>query len=717
MTPLIPLTRDLVLIGGGHAHALVLRRWGMNPLPGVRLTLIDPGPLTAYSGMLPGYVAGHYDAHTPQIDLVRLARFAGARLIIGRAEGFDAQAGEVIVGARRIGFDAASFDVGVTSEMPQLEGFAEHGVPAKPLGRLAQAWAAFRAGDGPARVAVIGGGVAGAELAMAAAYGLRHRNARVTVIEQGRVLSETSPSARRLVLRRMADLGVEVVENAGVARIEADHVLLDDGRAIASTFTIGAAGARPQAWLEASGLALDEGFIRVGPTLETSAPQVFAAGDCAHMVETPRSKAGVFAVRQAPVLFDNLRAALSGGKMRDYVPQKDYLKLVSLGGKAAMAEKWGRAWAHPVLWRWKDRIDRKFMDKLSDLPDMAAPKLPEPVAEGVIEALGEKPMCGGCGAKVGRGALREALAGLAAQPRADVVALPGDDAGLVITRGAKQVISTDHLRAFVEDPHLMTRITAIHALGDIWAMAARPQAATVNLILPRMSAEMQRRSMAEILAAAREVMDAAGAAIIGGHSSLGSELTVGFTVTGICEGEPVTLGGARPGAALILTKPVGSGTIMAAEMARAAPGPVVAKAWEMMAQGQGRASEILRGAQAMTDVTGFGLAGHLSGICEASGCGAELEVAKVPLMEGALELSEAGTRSTLFADNMAGAGAVIMGAGGARADLMFDPQTAGGLLAAVAAQEAERLVEELRAAGYPAAIVGRMVEGRGLRLV
>lgn len=717
MTPLIPLTRDLVLIGGGHSHALVLKRWGMNPLPGVRVTLIDPGPLTAYSGMLPGHVAGHYDADILQIDLVRLARFAGARLILGRAEAIDLALREVIVGARRIGFDAASLDVGVTSRMPQVEGFAEHGVPAKPLGLLARAWGEYRAGEGPARVAVIGGGVAGAELAMAAAHGLRHRAATVTVIDKDRLLAGASDSARRIVRTRMSALGVTAIEGAGVARIEADRVLLDDGREVASDFTIGAAGARPQGWLAETGLATTDGFVDVAPTLETSARHVFAVGDCAHMTETPRSKAGVFAVRQAPVLFDNLRAALSGGAMRDYCPQEDYLKLVSLGGKSAMAEKWGRAVAHPLLWRWKDRIDRRFMGKLSDLPEMATPKLPEPLAEGVVEALGDKPMCGGCGAKVGRGALGEALAGLPTRTRADVLPLPGDDAGLIVTGGLRQVISTDHLRSFVEDPDLMTRIAAIHALGDIWAMGAKPQAATVSLILPRMSAEMQRRTMVEIMGAAREVMDAAGAHILGGHSSLGSELTVGFTVTGICEDDPVTLGGARPGAVLILTKPIGSGTIMAAEMARAAPGRAVAEAWDAMRQDQGRASAILKGAQAMTDVTGFGLAGHLSGICEASGCGAELRVADVPLMPGALDLAEAGTRSTLFADNLSGAGAVITGAGGPRTDLMFDPQTAGGLLAAVAEQDAERLLAELRAAGYAAAVVGRMVKGAGLRLI
>jgi selenide,water dikinase len=552
---------------------------------------------------------------------------------------------------------------------------------------------------------------------MAAAHGLRHRAATVTVIDKDRLLAGASDSARRIVRTRMSALGVTAIEGAGVARIEADRVLLDDGREVASDFTIGAAGARPQGWLAETGLATTDGFVDVAPTLETSARHVFAVGDCAHMTETPRSKAGVFAVRQAPVLFDNLRAALSGGAMRDYCPQEDYLKLVSLGGRSAMAEKWGRAVAHPLLWRWKDRIDRRFMGKLSDLPEMATPKLPEPLAEGVVEALGDKPMCGGCGAKVGRGALGEALAGLPTRTRADVLPLPGDDAGLIVTGGLRQVISTDHLRSFVEDPDLMTRIAAIHALGDIWAMGAKPQAATVSLILPRMSAEMQRRTMVEIMGAAREVMDAAGAHILGGHSSLGSELTVGFTVTGICEDDPVTLGGARPGAVLILTKPIGSGTIMAAEMARAAPGRAVAEAWDAMRQDQGRASAILKGAQAMTDVTGFGLAGHLSGICEASGCGAELRVADVPLMPGALDLAEAGTRSTLFADNLSGAGAVITGAGGPRTDLMFDPQTAGGLLAAVAEQDAERLLAELRAAGYAAAVVGRMVKGAGLRLI
>ncbi|KAB2877454.1 MAG: bifunctional NADH dehydrogenase FAD-containing subunit/selenide, water dikinase SelD, partial [Albidovulum sp.] len=183
----IPLTRDLVLIGGGHTHALVLRMWGMRPLPGVRLTLISPEPAAAYSGMLPGHVAGHYPREALQIDLVRLARHAGARLILGRAEGIDRAAGRIRVQGRpAVAYDVASIDIGITSDMPALTGFAANAVPAKPLDAFADAWEAFagRAARGEAapRVAVIGGGVAGVELALAAHHRLGP-GAEVTVIE------------------------------------------------------------------------------------------------------------------------------------------------------------------------------------------------------------------------------------------------------------------------------------------------------------------------------------------------------------------------------------------------------------------------------------------------------------------------------------------------------------------------------------------------------
>ncbi|MFC6688035.1 selenide, water dikinase SelD [Jhaorihella thermophila] len=709
--PRLPLTRDLVLVGGGHAHALVLRKWGMQPLPGARVTVINPGPTAPYSGMLPGFVAGHYTRSDLDIDLVRLARFAGARVILGAVEGMDLKTRQIHVAGRPpIGYDVASVNVGITSAMPDLPGFAEHAVPAKPLGEFAARWADYRDRTGPARVAVIGGGVAGAEIAMAMAFALRQRGreTEIHLIDAARALSALVPRAQRLIRARMSELGVTLIEHAPIARIAEDHVELADGRHIAADFVTGAAGARPYGWFRDTGLALHDGFIAVDETLRTSDPAVFAAGDCAHLTHAPRPKAGVYAVREAPVLFDNLCATLSGHRLRPYRPQKDYLKLVSLGGKEALAEKFGTAYAGRLMWRWKDRIDRRFMEKFRDLPAMEPPELPPMHAEGLPEAIGDKPMCGGCGAKVGRAALRAGLAPVAGAARSDIEPLPGDDAALLKTGGARQVISSDHLRAMVEDPAVMTRIAAVHALGDVWAMAAQPQAATASLILPRMSPELQERTLAEIMAAAQEVMGEAGAAIVGGHTSMGDELTVGFTVTGLCDGDPVTLAGGRPGDALILTKPLGSGVLMAAEMGGRARGDWVADALALMCQPQGAASRILSGAHAMTDVTGFGLAGHLMGLCEASGCAAELYLDDIPLMRGAAELAEAGIRSILFPQNRALA--LSLPAGG-RHDLLFDPQTAGGLLAAVERAQAAELLAALHEAGYHAALVGMLREG------
>ena len=501
-----------MLIGGGHTHALVLRSWGMNPLPGVRVTVINPGPTAPYSGMLPGFVAGHYTREELDIDLVKLARFAGARMINGYATGIDKDARTIQVAGRPpIAYDVAAVDVGITSTMPDLPGFKAHAIPAKPLGIFASRWDAFRLQANEPQIAIIGGGVAGAELAMAMAHALRDKTPTVRLIDRSRVLTALGYKARQKMLTALTASNIEIIEDAEVTEIFAEGIVLRDGRTIRSDFTTGAAGAKPHDWVAQTGLDLHEGFITVDANLRTSVPEVFAVGDCAHLSHDPRPKAGVYAVREAPVLFDNLRAALSGGTMRPYKPQRDYLKLISMGEKSALAEKFGTAREGPLLWKLKDYIDRKFMDQFDTLQPMAAPKLPRTTALGVAEALGDKPMCGGCGAKVGRAALKTVLTDHFGDDAAEVQ--PG------------QVMSTDHLRALTHDPVLMTRIAAVHALGDIWAMGSRPQAATASLILPRMSSEIQERTIAEIMTTATEDFADAGAKINSAHSSLVEEQT------------------------------------------------------------------------------------------------------------------------------------------------------------------------------------------------
>ena len=320
----ISLSRDLVLVGGGHAHALVLRMWGMDPLPGARLTLIDPTPMAPYTGMLPGLVAGHYRRDALEIDLVRLARFAGARLLIGAVTEIDARTGRMhVAGHGEIGYDVASIDIGIHSGMPDLPGFADHGTAAKPLGPFAAGWDAFvarvAAGEVAPQAAVIGGGIAGIELAMAMAHRLRQAardrgSVEVTLIERAAQIAPDTPATRPRLLRALGEMGVRVLTDSRVTEMTADGVSLSGGPFVHAGFVAGAAGARAHPWIAGTGLPVtDDGFLRVGPDLRVRGTEtLFAAGDCAHLDHAPRPKAGVFAVRAAPVLRDNLRAALSG---------------------------------------------------------------------------------------------------------------------------------------------------------------------------------------------------------------------------------------------------------------------------------------------------------------------------------------------------------------------------------------------------------------------
>jgi selenide,water dikinase len=713
MQPAHPQIKDLVLIGGGHSHALVLRMWAMNALPGTRLTLINPDPAAPYTGMLPGLIAGHYRREELMIDLVRLARFAGARLILDRATGIDRDRRLIhLAGRPPLPYDLSAIDIGITSDLPGQP----HTIAAKPLGPYAAAWEAFLARR-PAtpHVTILGAGLGGVELALASAHRLQGA-ARITLIDREPDLLPTlSPKARATLRHHLAAAGVTLRLGTVVTATGPTSVTLGTGETLPSDFTLTATGARPHAWLTETGLDHSDGFLLTDPTLRTSDPLIFASGDCAALPD-PRPKAGVFAVRAAPVLLHNLRASLTGQPLKPFHPQSDYLKLISLGAKSAIAEKWGLTTSGPRLWRLKDRIDRRFMDRFGAYPAMAAPAQPKDATQGLAEHLNQRPLCGGCGAKLGPGVLSQALATLPAPSRPEVKSGPGDDAAILATPTGAQVLTTDHLRAFCNDPRLMARITALHAMGDVWAMGAEPQVALAQITLPPLGPDLQTRMLAEIMDEAAQTFRAAGADIVGGHSTEGAELTIGFTVTGTTA-RPITKGGAKPGDALILTKPLGSGTILAAEMALARiPGLLMGEVWAaciaQMTRAQGTAAAILAPhAHAMTDVTGFGLAGHLLEILDASHTAATIRLPDIPLMQGAEALARAGQGSSLLPANLAAVSWRMTAPLGPCADLLSDPQTAGGLLAAVPADRAADLIAALKAAGHDAAIIGQVTEG------
>ncbi len=483
------------------------------------------------------------------------------------------------------------------------------------------------------------------------------------------------------------------------------------------------------AWPRAAGLATDDaGFVRVDERLQSlSHPGVFAAGDLAAL-PSARPKSGVFAVRQGPVLAENLRRAATGGRLRRYRPQRHFLGLISSGDRYAVASRGAWSLEGAWLWRAKDWIDRRFMARYNELPEMAAERVPQLAAgladEAAIRELSTLAMrCGGCGAKVGSTVLTRVMQRLPAAQRDDVLigmGAPDDAALLAVPAGKLLVQSVDYFRAFLDDSYTFGAIAANHALGDLFAMGAEPQSALAIATVPYGRERIVEEALYELLSGALSILDPTGAVLAGGHSSEGAELAFGLTVNGLVSPDQVwRKGGLQAGDALVLTKPIGTGTLFAADMRRRAKGRWVDSALTSMLLSSQAAARCLRehAATACTDVTGFGLIGHLVEMTRASDLDAILQLDAVPVLDGAEQTVAAGILSSLQPQNLRLRRAVLNPegmAGHPRFPLLFDPQTAGGLLAGVPTGRAADCVTALRRLGYPrAAVIGR-VAARGV---
>ncbi|HEX6440855.1 MAG TPA: selenide, water dikinase SelD [Stellaceae bacterium] len=717
-----PIDRDLVLVGGGHAHVHVLKSFGMRPEPGVRVTLIARDVETPYSGMLPGYVAGHYSFEECHIDLRRLARFAGVRLIHDETVGLDRAMRQVLCrGHPPIRYDIVSLDIGSTPRLDDIPGATEHTVPVKPIAHFAERWQALleRARvRGRMRLAIVGGGAGGVELAMSA----QHRLADllpsppeiVLVTKQG-LLPSHNAAVRHRVEAIFAERGIRAATGSPVARVESGRLVTEDDSAIEFDEALWVTEAAGAPWLAATGLPLDQrGFVLVDENLRSPAdPAVFAAGDIATMPAHPREKAGVYAVRAGPPLARNLRRALDDRRLRRAVPQKQALALIGTGDKRAIASR-GRHEAYGApLWWLKEWIDRRWMRKYTELPVMVA------------DAEAGEMRCGGCAAKVPADVLGQVMARL--QPRTSGAVAIGlgepDDAALIEFPGAPPLLQTvDFFRALVDDPYLFGRIAANHALGDIYAMGGMPETALAIATLPPARPPIVAHDLFHMLKGGVEVLQSAGAVLVGGHSAEGAELGLGFAVTGRTRpGRLMRKGGLSAGDLLLLTKPLGTGVILAAEMRGLAKARVVETAIEAMLQSAADASACFaaHGATACTDVTGFGLLGHLLEMLSASVADARLDPGRIPALEGAMPLLATGLTSSMHPGNL-GALTALSSEEIARfpavADLLLDPQTAGGLLAGVpAGGAAADCLTELRRVGYRAAVIGVVMAGTGER--
>lgn len=704
----------------------------MLPIPNAELICISNFPHATYSGMLPGVLAGQYPVEAMEIDLVRLATSAGARIILDQVVGVDIENQQVLFQHRpALDFDVLSIGIGSRPDMEGVQVRSDTLLAIKPmqtfLKRLREAVDKLR-GQSQLDVAIVGGGVGSIEIALCLAARLKREpkflnNESTLRIRLVTASDRPGNGLREATIRRvekaLEQAEIEVVAGSRVSVVESDHLVLENGKSVPANLVLWATGATAPELLKKIPLEHDQrGFLLTRDTLQTTQhDRIFAVGDSGTLVNHRLPKAGVYAVRQGPVLWDNIQRMLTRHQLIEYHPQRDFLKLINLGDGRAIAEYRGFSSTSSFWWKLKNRIDVKFMRMYQDY---------EPMMHMPVPDLDEHAMrCLGCGGKVGGEILSSVLRELQVPTHPDVITGldQPDDAAVIRVPDGQVTVTTDFFAAPLDDPYLVGRIATLNSVSDCYVMGARPTTALAIVELPVGHPRGQLRVMRELMAGATEELARASAGLVGGHTIEGPRLTVGFTVLGQQVVPPLTKDRLQPGDRLVLSKPLGTGALLAAWMQCKLDGNHVPDLVDCMLQSNAVALELVQRFEvtSMTDVTGFGLAGHLIEMLTASGKGAQLSLDSIPCLPGFDEVVKQGIESTLAPDNRTLAHRIEwegVDFESPRSAKLFDPQTSGGLLVAVPASAVDDVVRFLRDSGFPfAGEIGFVTSGeQGVRV-
>jgi len=876
-----PQLLDLLLIGGGHAHLHMLKMFGMKDSDGgffdtvsslgLRVTLISKDTLTPYSGMIPGYVAGHYDFDQAHIDLSRICGFSGVRLIKGEVNRIDYDktknggrgggvvylqednllSGSVGSGCLRgrggIRYDILCIDVGSSPNLGNLtliesnnnkdegegEGEGKGDVQkvitaVKPISTFSSRWdellqifqdkCAFQKNhskENPHVVVVVGSGAGGVELCLSLHYRLSNELRDigvdashfkvVLVARSGKLLSQHNDSVRVIFERILAERGIEVLRNVTpvsvqqLDRVKKQMNFDDDTSFEFSTSLFCTSACAPSFFKTSTPFPLtpesEGGFLCIDSTFQVvNTPGVFASGDCATNVASPRPKAGVFAVRAGVMVRENVLRYAQGLRLTEFELQMEFLGLISTGDKNAVASRGTQALEGEILWKLKDAIDVTWMEGFQVLPVMEVDKSLLPSCEtGSLYNVKEKALienlmrCGGCGAKVGAGVLERVLRTLSRESEEDKSQSPSlrdmDDCAVIrlsphpkTKKPPTHLLQTiDYTPSFFSDPYQFGYVAAIHAMSDVFAMCIEDvedcecrdgdgsdeelrggrNESNVNLNLlclastpPTPREAIIEDTLTSIMRGSFDAVESNGGRIVGGHTVEGP-LGLGFAVSAaVYDGEDgfLTKGGGQIGDKIIMTKRLGIGALFAAEMRGLGGAREREEAIESMMASNRIGGQIAakmnrkgdgRVVRSCTDITGFGLIGHLIEMVKATSgtvaarnssatvcCAAQINLRRVNFLHGGLEAAQKDIFSTLQPENYKQRGGVInheeiVNDGNpnlvAKYKLLYNPETSGGLLFFVSPHFAQEFTAELSAAKISNCEIGELVgvERRG----
>jgi selenide,water dikinase len=724
-------SHEIVLLGIGHTNAHFLRMWKMRPMPDAQLTCISNYSIASYSGMLPGVLAGLYPPERMEIDLVRLCAAASARLVVACVTGLDHTQQHVMLEDRpAVPYDVLSIGIGSIPTEEGVISLDDSVLRIKPmqtlLPRLERRLSQLVADqEMPVlRIAVVGGGAGGVEIALCLKQRLQmlfgDKPTRITLIAaHDHVIAGTVRRTENLVRRALEAGSIELEMGHRVQSVRNGMVTLDNDRQLEFDLVLWATSAIAPPLLGQFDLETDDrGFLKTRPTLQTiSNERIFAVGDTGTIVGSRTPKAGVYAVRQGPVLWDNIHRFIDEKPLLDYRPQRGFMRLFNTGDGQAICEYKGLSFHAKWAWRLKDAIDGRFMDKYQDYEPMPM----RPADASADAALQMR--CAGCGGKVGGTVLSRVLARLDI-PASEHVLLGldhPDDAAIVQPPGGRPVtLTVDFFAAPLDDPFVVGRLAALNAASDVFALGGQALAALAVATIPVGKPRQQEQLLYELLAGGLHEFRKMGATLVGGHTIEGPQLTIGYTVIAD-QGTPRTKSGLRIGDQLVLTKPLGTGILLAAHMLAKCRAPWMESLVASMVLSNQPAATLVDefDIAGLTDVTGFGLGGHLLEMLKASDTACQLDVGKIPLLPGTEALFQLNIESTLAPANRAAEMEIKVSESvrkSASYAALFDPQTCGGLLIGVREESTPAVMARLaEQSDIIASVIGQVVEHQGTR--
>lgn len=689
----IPITNDLVLIGGGHSHLSVLMKLSKRPINGNRITLITNEIDTPYSGMIPGYIEGIYSWRDSHIDLYRLCLKLNVRFIHAEVERVSAHEKEIYFKDRpKIKFDVLSINTGIQSNNREIKGAAKYCLPVKPISKLANNFlnkiTNFKS------IAFIGGGAGSVELALAIKKRFLNINQdiKITIITGKRGLLSTFPQKTKLTsLKTLEKFKIDIIEYKRVLEVKPKQIILSDKSMLKIDKAILSTNSMTPKWLAKSDILLTkDNYILVNKSFQTNYKYVFASGDVIDFNNQNLKKAGVFAVRSGKPLAINIKQFILGKKLVEYKFNKNYLALIGTSKRSAIATKYNLTFNSRFFFYLKKYIDQNFIKKFSDFKIRKKFTL-EALKTDVLnifvkhkEKITDKNdimQCKGCAAKVPLNALKQALPKDIVSTSEDAVSVPGYP---------ELYQTVDMISSIITDPFLLGKIAANHSISDMVSVNSKITSAMMILQLPLSKTEINSRDLEQVLLGANEIFKTIDCPLIGGHTMIGKDKDpiIGFSILGQKQKKIKIVKNRRKIKTkdlLILTEKIGSGLIFAGINNYLIDSYFQTDVIKQMIKGNlnfGKISNHLN-ILSMTDITGFGLANHLLNLIKRdnSKTGLTIYPNKIPLFEGVNECLNKDIKSSLFKSNYDIAQKdIIYKRDKSKLDnILYDPQTVGGI--------------------------------------